>query len=515
MWRLPGMLGRALQHLPKYSPRGVTPGTPGQEDPQIAWSLQSPPIVFTHNRRDSHALGAGSGPKYGGWKNAFEWISRRLSCHGVWDAVSWGTLAVLALQLARQIQFQASLPGFQRQEQCSWHSHLEQIRFSPLLCQDLWLKKNILPTSNPPPPYHTCLEEPKEPPKGSDSQDPQPESLASHNSSKTAPLRGPCEAEPVGIDFLGATGPSQYHTTRDRLVLEQEETEPLSLEEVMLSLQQQFQLSVSIALNFLGTESIRSGNYEAAYSYFQKAADRGYSKAQFNVGLCHEHGKGTQKDLSKAVFYYQLAAQKGHQMAQYRYARSLLSDQVPAREADKQRAVTMLKQAADAGLKEAQAYLGVLFTKEPFQDEQKAVKYLWLAARNGDSQSKYHMGICYEKGLGVQKNLGEAMRYYQQSAALGNEPAQKRLKMLFSAELEALRHSNPTLKDLRSFSSPSFCTLDTTLNGSAYLPHAWSTGSLGDLGRSDHLDPSPFASGVTELPNSHHFEMHLVKLGFG
>ncbi|XP_074147778.1 death ligand signal enhancer isoform X1 [Sminthopsis crassicaudata] len=458
MWRLPGMLGRALQHLPKYSPRGVTPGTPGQEDPQIAWSLQSPPIVFTHNRRDSHALGAGSGPKYGGWKNAFEWISRRLSCHGVWDAVSWGTLAVLALQLARQIQFQASLPGFQRQEQCSWHSHLEQIRFSPLLCQDLWLKKNILPTSNPPPPYHTCLEEPKEPPKGSDSQDPQPESLASHNSSKTAPLRGPCEA---------------------------------------------------------GTESIRSGNYEAAYSYFQKAADRGYSKAQFNVGLCHEHGKGTQKDLSKAVFYYQLAAQKGHQMAQYRYARSLLSDQVPAREADKQRAVTMLKQAADAGLKEAQAYLGVLFTKEPFQDEQKAVKYLWLAARNGDSQSKYHMGICYEKGLGVQKNLGEAMRYYQQSAALGNEPAQKRLKMLFSAELEALRHSNPTLKDLRSFSSPSFCTLDTTLNGSAYLPHAWSTGSLGDLGRSDHLDPSPFASGVTELPNSHHFEMHLVKLGFG
>ncbi|XP_031809316.1 death ligand signal enhancer isoform X2 [Sarcophilus harrisii] len=458
MWRLPGMLGRALQHLPKYSLRGVTPGTPSQEDPQITWSLQSPPVVSTHNRHESHALGVGSGPKYQGWKNAFQWISRRLSCHRMWDAVSWGTLAVLALQLARQIQFQASLPGFQRQEQCSWHSHLKQIRFSPLLCQDLWLKKNILPTNNPPPPYHTCFEEPKEETKGSDSQDSQPESLESHNSSRTAPLRGPCEA---------------------------------------------------------GTKNIRNGNYEAAYSYFQKAADQGYSKAQFNVGLCHEHGKGTQKDLSKAVFYYQLAAQKGHQMAQYRYARSLLSDQVPAREADKQRAVTMLKQAADAGLKEAQAYLGVLFTKEPFQDEQKAVKYLWLAASNGDSQSKYHMGICYEKGLGVQKNLGEAMRYYQQSAALGNEPAHKRLKMLFSAELEALRHSNPTLKGLRSFSSPSFCTLDTALNGSAYLPHAWSTGSLGDLGRSDHLDPSPVASGVTELPNSHHFEMHLVKLGFG
>ena len=44
------------------------------------------------------------------------------------------------------------------------------------------------------------------------------------------------------------------------------------------------------------------------------------------------------------------------------------------------------------------------------------------------------MGICYEKGLGVQRNLGEAVRCYQQSAALGNAPAQERLRTLFSME---------------------------------------------------------------------------------
>ncbi|XP_074068825.1 death ligand signal enhancer [Macrotis lagotis] len=514
MWRLPGMLGRALQHLPKYSPRGVTPGATSQDEPQITWSPQSIPVA-KQNRHESHTLGVGCGPKYQGWKNAFQWISSRLSCHRMWDAVSWGTLAVLALQLAKQIQFQASLPGFQRKEQCSWHSHLVQIRLTPLMCQDLWLKKNILPTSNSPPPFHTCLEEPSEEQKGPEPPDPQPESLASYSSLRTNRPTSPYEAEPVGIAFLDTAGADQCHTTRDRLVLEQKETEPLSLEEAMLSLQQQFQLSVSIALNFLGTENMRNGDCEAAYYYFQKAADRGYSKAQFNVGLCHEHGKGTQKDLSKAVFYYQLAAQKGHQMAQYRYARSLLNDQAPGREADKQRAVAMLTQVADNGLKEAQAYLGVLFTKEPFQDDQKAVKYLWLAASNGDSQSKYHLGICYEKGLGVQKNLAEATRYYQQSAALGNEPAQKRLKMLISAELEALGHNNSTLKGLRSFSSPSVCTLDATLNGATHLAHAWSTGNLGLLGRNDHLGPSPVASGVTEPPSPHPFEMHLVKLGFG
>ncbi|XP_001378078.3 death ligand signal enhancer isoform X1 [Monodelphis domestica] len=510
MWRLPGMLGRALQHLPRHNLRGVIPGAPSQDESQVTWSPQTIPVP-NYKRYNSHILGVGSGPKYQGWKNVFKWISRRLSCHRMWDAISWGTLTVLALQLTRQIQFQASLPGFQRQEQCSWQSYLDQIRASPLLCQDLWLRTNILPTNTPPAPCPTCLEEASGKQKG---PDPQPESLASHSSKRTARLRGSCEPEPVGIASLDTTGAGQHHTTRERLVLEKEKTEPLSLEEAMLSLQQQFQLSISIAFNFLGTENMRSGDCETAYSYFQKAADQGYSKAQYNVGLCYEHGKGTQKDLSKAIFYYQLAAQKGHQMAQYRYARSLLSDEAP-READKQRAVAVLKQAADAGLKEAQAYLGVLLTKEQFQDERKAVKYLWLAASNGDSQSKFHMGICYEKGFGVQKNLGEAMRYYQQSAALGNEPAQRRLRMLFSAEREALGHNNPALKSLRSFSSPSVCTLDTALNGAAHLPHTWSTGNLGLLDRNNHLGPSTSTSRATEPASPHPFEMHLVKLGFG
>lgn len=48
-----------------------------------------------------------------------------------------------------------------------------------------------------------------------------------------------------------------------------------------------------------GTENMKNGDYTAAFSYFQKAAERGYSKAQYNVGLCHEHGRGTPRDLSK------------------------------------------------------------------------------------------------------------------------------------------------------------------------------------------------------------------------
>lgn len=284
----------------------------------------------------------------------------------------------------------------------------------------------------------------------------------------------------------------------------------------MTSIQQLFQLSVSIAFNFLGTENMKNGDYMAAFSYFQKAADRGYSKAQYNVGLCHEHGRGTPRDPSKAAFYYQLAASQGHNLAQYRYARCLLQDPGSSWDPERQRAVSMLKRAADSGLREAQAFLGVLFTKEPYVDERRAVKYLWLAANNGDSQSRYHLGICYEKGLGVQKSLGEAMRCYQQSAALGNTPAQERLRALFSTEAAAPGPSDLAVKGLKSFSSPSLCSLNRNLlAGASCLPHASSTGNLGLLCRSGHLRTSPGAPSRAIPQHPYPLERSLVRLGFG
>lgn len=48
------------------------------------------------------------------------------------------------------------------------------------------------------------------------------------------------------------------------------------------------------------------------------------------------------------------------------------------------------------------------------------------------------MGVCYEKGLGVQQNLAEAMRHYRQSAAAGNRNARERLRVL-EEEVEGTR----------------------------------------------------------------------------
>ncbi|NXC10592.1 DELE protein, partial [Orthonyx spaldingii] len=200
------------------------------------------------------------------------------------------------------------------------------------------------------------------------------------------------------------------------------------LEEAAFQLQQIFRIDISIALNILGIESMRAGHCRVAFTCFKLAADRGYSKAQFNVGLCYEHGRGTAKDLAKAGFYYCQAASSCHPMAQYHYARLLLQHG-PGSHRDRQhKAVTLLEQAAAAGITEAQAYLGVFYMRGLQAQEKRGLKYLLQAANSGDAQSRFHVGICYEQGLGVQQDPAEALRHYRHSAAAGNSQARERLR---------------------------------------------------------------------------------------
>lgn len=50
---------------------------------------------------------------------------------------------------------------------------------------------------------------------------------------------------------------------------------------------------------FTGLESTNSENYKEAFTCFLAAAQQGYSKAQFNTGVCYEKGRGVVQDRDK------------------------------------------------------------------------------------------------------------------------------------------------------------------------------------------------------------------------
>ena len=55
---------------------------------------------------------------------------------------------------------------------------------------------------------------------------------------------------------------------------------------------------------------------EKAFCWYQKAAEQGYAKAQYNLGVCYANGTGVEKNIQKAVELYQRAVEQGNADAQ-------------------------------------------------------------------------------------------------------------------------------------------------------------------------------------------------------
>ncbi|KAL2299558.1 hypothetical protein Nmel_014221, partial [Mimus melanotis] len=403
------------------------------------------------------------GPERGGGGGRRQALPGLVPRYSVREAVTWGAVGALLLQLLRQIAWLRSLPDSRTERRLPWCSSLPSqpavVAEASSSCPGQQLGSQILQKASA-------------------------QAVAENSSSGIPSGRGEsqpwAEAGEFQIPVSSRVGPVVHSAKGDP-------AQRGHLEEAAFQLQQIFRIDISIALNILGIQSMRAGHCRVAFTCFKLAADRGYSKAQFNVGLCYEHGRGTEKDLEKAGFYYCQAASSHHPMAQYRYARFLLQHS-PGSPWDRQhKAVALLEQAAGAGITEAQAYLGVFYMRGLQPQEKRGLKYLLQAANSGDAQSRFHVGVCYEQGLGVQQSLAEALRHYRQSAAAGSRQARERLQA-WEQELQDVHTKHPFPSGLRaSSSSPSFWTVEpvsAALQSSQpgqcglSLPQSWSTGRL-------------------------------------
>ncbi len=61
-------------------------------------------------------------------------------------------------------------------------------------------------------------------------------------------------------------------------------------------------------------------------------------------------------------------------------------------------------------------------------------RMIWEAlAERGNAEANFNLGILYEDGLGVPKDMARALQYFERSAESGNQRAQYRLGLLYSA----------------------------------------------------------------------------------
>jgi len=158
------------------------------------------------------------------------------------------------------------------------------------------------------------------------------------------------------------------------------------------------------------------------------AADE--ADALFCLGHCYEHGiHDCEQDQAKAAEHYQLAAEKGMIVAQWRlgemyeYGRGV--------EADDRQAVNWYRRAAQAGHAQAQSSLALLLEDGrgvAAQDDAEALRWHLAAAEQAQALSQYCAACCLLEGRGAARDEAAAKHWLELSAAAGFPPAQEALR---------------------------------------------------------------------------------------
>ena len=88
-------------------------------------------------------------------------------------------------------------------------------------------------------------------------------------------------------------------------------------------------------------------DYKESFEWAKKSADQGNADGMYCLGLCYNHGRGTDADLKKAAAVYEKAAKQGHAPSQWNLAVCYMNGQgVPQ---DSAEALVWAYQSADQG----------------------------------------------------------------------------------------------------------------------------------------------------------------------
>lgn len=188
-------------------------------------------------------------------------------------------------------------------------------------------------------------------------------------------------------------------------------------------------------------------NRSIAFDWFKKSADQNYVDAMYEVGYAYEHGEVVSKNMLSAADYYYLPALCDYMDATYRlgciyykgYAR-------PKHVYDNaqyflEKALEKMDPQADAKrIAEAKKMLGDIYCQEgnKFYHSGNSSEYVRAylnyqegADTYGNYEAHYGWGNCCFYGRGTKKNIPEAINHYTLAASHGVVDAQYALGLCY------------------------------------------------------------------------------------
>ena len=107
--------------------------------------------------------------------------------------------------------------------------------------------------------------------------------------------------------------------------------------------------------------------------------------------------------------------------------------------------------------------------EENSENYTKAVKLFRKAAGKGHADAQYHLGLCYDQGIGVPKDKSEAEYWFRKAAKGGNSKAKSKLENINKNEKS--QKKNDVVKQEKSQVSSSKSESSTSSSRSISLDH--------------------------------------------
>ena len=162
--------------------------------------------------------------------------------------------------------------------------------------------------------------------------------------------------------------------------------------------------------------------------WFQKAAEQGHVRAQYEMGNRHEQVS----NYKDAVKWYRMAAEQGDAESQRRLGCLYYNGRGVGQ--DYLEAVRWTRRAAEQGDAIAQGNLGYSYAMGHgvCQDYAEAERWYGKSAdQSASGHGQYNLGNKYFRGECVRQDYAEAEKWYRKAAELGYSPAQWQLAHMY------------------------------------------------------------------------------------
>jgi TPR repeat protein len=163
-------------------------------------------------------------------------------------------------------------------------------------------------------------------------------------------------------------------------------------------------------------------DFQEAVHWYRLSAEQNDATAACNLAALLESGTGAARDIREAVKWYWVGAEAGDPTSQREFARILRDVARVAH--DSPTALECARQCAETADAGGLAMLANILLENPgLVDPSETYHWAKKSADHGCAYGQKMVALCYHRGVGVERDVKEAMKWYRLAAEQGDPAA--------------------------------------------------------------------------------------------